>query len=156
MLKCMLLPLAFLLALAGQTPAPDAAPLVTLTGIGVQIYTCGPNDKWVFTAPEAALFRDREQVGTHSAGPQWTWNDGSAVTGKLLTSTPSTDPAKNIPSLELAATAVPGTTGFLAPVTRITRTEAQGGVAPTDGCAAGVRGERLRVPYAATYKLFAR
>lgn len=156
MLKGMLLPLALLLGFVGQTPSPEAPPLVTLTGIGVQIYTCGPADKWVLTAPEATLFREREQVGTHSAGPQWTWNDGSAVTGKVLTTTPSSDPTKNVPLLELSATAVPGATGFLTPVTRITRTDTQGGVAPADGCGPGVRGERLRVPYAATYKMFAR
>ncbi len=151
-----MLPLALLLGWVEQTPAPEPAPLVTLTGIGVQIYSCGPADKWVLSAPEANLFREREQVGTHSAGPRWTWKDGSAVTGTLVSSTPSTDPVNNIPSLELTATAVPGTRGFLSPVTRITRTETQGGVAPAEGCSAQVRGETLRVPYVATYRLFAR
>ncbi len=151
----MLLPLMLLLGIAGQTtPAPE--PLVTLTGIGLQIYTCGADGKWAFTAPEATLYRERERVGSHGAGPQWTWNDGSAVTGKVLSSTPSSDPTKNIPSLELAATPVEGTSGFLSPVTRIMRTETQGGVAPADGCTAQVRGETLRVPYAATYRFFTR
>lgn len=152
----MLLPLTLFFAFAAQAGPSDSAPLVTLTGIGVQIYTCGADSKWAFTAPEAALFREREQVGTHGAGPRWTWNDGSAVTGKVVTSTPSSDPTKNIPALELAVTPVAGTSGFLSPVTRITRTETQGGVAPPDGCGPGVRGETLRVPYAATYKMYAR
>ena len=29
-----------------------------------------------------------EAVGTHSAGPTWRWKDGSAITGKLLISSP--------------------------------------------------------------------
>ena len=155
-----MLPFALLFGLvqtSGTAPSTDPAPLAKLIGIGVQIYTCGPNDKWIFQAPEANLFQDRTQVGTHGAGPRWTWTtDGSALTGKLVTSTPAADPVHNIPSLELTATAVPGTSGTLTPVTRITRTETQGGVAPAEGCTAPVRGETLRVPYAATYTFYPR
>ena len=131
-----------------------ASPIATATGSGVQIYTCGDSGKLTLTAPEAALYVDRDRVGEHSAGPRWTWMDGSAITGKVLKSTPSSDPGKNIPWLELQATAVPGTNGVLTPVTRVTRTTTQGGVAPSTSC--GTPGTTLRVPYTATYTFIAR
>ncbi len=134
--------------------AQDAAkPVVTAIGVGVQIYTCGDGGKLILTGPEATLYVDKEKVGEHSVGPRWTWTDGSAVTGKVVKSTPSTEPQKNIPSLELEATPVAGApTGVLSGVTRVTRTETQGGVVANSACE--VKGETLRVPYAATYSFF--
>ncbi len=128
-------------------------PVATAIGIGVQIYTCGDGGRLILTAPEATLYVERNKVGEHSAGPRWTWMDGSAVTGKVVKSTPSSAPEKNISWLELEATAVPGaSTGVLSGVTRVTRTETQGGVVANSACE--VKGETLRVPYAATYRFF--
>lgn len=138
-----------------QTAPAAAAPVAAVTGRGVQIYACGGEDKWVFVAPEAVLLRDGAEVGTHGAGPLWQWKDGSAVTGKVVTTTPAEDPARNIPSLELAATSA-GSDGVLAPVTRVSRTETEGGVAPAGGCDAAHRGNTLRVPYTATYRFWVR
>ena len=149
-----MLPVSLLLAFLVQSaPAPQPS-LATVIGVGVQIYTCGADGRWTFTAPEATLYQDKSEIGKHDAGPRWTWSDGSAVTGKLVTSTPASEPSKNIPSLELTATPVPGTSGFLSAATRITRTETQGGVAPAEGCDGRLRGEIIRVPYAATYTFF--
>ena len=129
--------------------------MATAIGIGVQMYTCGEGGKLVLTGPEATLYVERDKVGEHSAGPRWTWMDGSAVTGKVVKSTPSPEPEKNIPWLEMEATAVPGASaGVLSPVTRVTRTETQGGVVANTACE--VKGETLRVPYAATYTFFAK
>lgn len=156
MLNCMMIAaIALLFALTQATPATDQ-PLARVIGHGVQIYTCGDGDKWVFLAPEATLLQNGAQVGTHGAGPRWTWKDGSAVTGKVVSTTPSADPAKNIPALELTATPVAGTNGFLSHVIRVSRTAAEAGVAPPEGCNAATRGERLRVPYAATYSFWTR
>ena len=105
--------------------------------------------KWIFLEPEATLRQDGAEVGTHSAGPRWTWKDGSAISGKVTATSPSANPSKNIPSLELAAAPVVGTSGFLTTATRVSRTETQGGVAPPGGCDAQVRGEKLRVSQAA-------
>ncbi len=137
----------------GAAAQEVARPGTTAIGIGVQIYTCGEGGKLLLTGPEATLYVGRDKVGEHSAGPQWTWMDGSAVTGKVVKSTPSSEPEKNVPWLELTATAVPGaSSGVLSGVTRVTRTETQGGVVANSACE--VKGETLRVPYAATYMFF--
>ncbi len=130
-----------------------AKPVVTAIGVGVQIYTCGEGGKLILTGPEATLYVDKAKVGEHGEGPRWTWMDGSAVMGKVVKSTPSSEPEKNIPSLELEVTPVAGASaGVLAAVTRVTRTETQGGVVANTACE--VKGETLRVPYAATYTFF--
>ena len=69
-------------------------PVATAIGIGVQIYTCGDGGKLILTAPEATLYVERNKVGEHGAGPRWTWMDGSAVTGKVVKSTPSSAPER--------------------------------------------------------------
>src|SRR5258706_16486083 len=69
-------------------PPPSQHPILTVTGKGVQIYTCqqsvaGP--QWVLQAPEATLIdASGNPVGTHGAGPIWKSNDGSTVKGELL------------------------------------------------------------------------
>ena len=137
-----------------QSPASLGSPTWTATGKGVQIYTCGTGGTWVFTAPEATLYSNGKIVGTHSAGPRWTWSDGSALTGNVVSSIPSPEPRKNIPSLVLRTTSVPGTNGVLSPIVQVRRTDTQGGVAPSSGCDAAHLGATERVPYTATYSFY--
>ncbi len=149
----------FLLPLAMPVPqaaAPVSAPTLTAMGKGVQIYTCGASGKWVFTAPEATLYSGGKVVGTHGAGPRWTWSDGSAITGTVASTTPSPEPGKNIPSLVLTTAPVPGTEGVLRPIVRVQRTDTAGGVAPAGGCDAAHLGATVRVPYTATYSFYSR
>jgi len=153
-----LLALASLLQAAEGTPSPTNAHLrYTTQGRGVQIYRCTAQAgtfQWTFEAPEATLTdtASNKQVGTHSAGPTWTWNDHSAVTGKLLQKTPSPDP-NSIPWLLLEAQST-GSRGALSDIKFVRRSNTKGGNAPTSGCDAQHQNATTRVPYEATYTFY--
>jgi hypothetical protein len=164
----MLHTLALLALLASpQTPdatLPPAAAHVryTLIGHGVQIYQCTASSdaadaafQWTLQGPEALLYDPvaKQQVGTHTAGPTWTWNDGSAITGKVLQKQPSADPAA-IPWLLLEAHTSGDKTGALTGIVFVRRSDTQAGAAPATGCDAQHRDNVLRVPYQATYTFY--
>jgi hypothetical protein len=140
-------------------PAASAQTRLTVDGLGVQIYRCIPQPggafQWIFEAPEAKLL-DRsthEQVGTHSAGPTWTWNDGSAITGKVIQKKTSSDPAA-IPWLLLETQPTGEIKGILSSITLVRRSETQAGAAPSYGCDAERANTLIRVPYAAVYTFY--
>jgi hypothetical protein len=130
------------------------SPAYTVMGKGYQIYVCNDQGSWMFQAPEATLYLNGAEVGQHGKGPTWTWKDGSAITGKMLTTTPAPSPTEDIPWLSLEATPVAGKTGALSEIVLVKRTETHGGVAPTTGCDAGHKGAVTKVPYTATYSLW--
>jgi hypothetical protein len=154
-----------LLALAAlpQTPDPTLPPAnahvrFTVAGHGVQNYNCSAVNggfQWVFEEPVAGLFdpATRQQVGTHSAGPTWTWSDGSAIVGKVLQTTPSIDPG-SIPWLLLETHSTGTVTGALTGVTFVRRSDTQAGKAPAAGCDANNVNVVLHVPYQATYTFY--
>lgn len=142
------------------TLPPSDAPLVaTVEGRGFQIYECqawnSGGGQWVFRRPEATLYRPGTQtrVGVHSAGPTWTWADGSAITGKVVASTPSPD-SSSVPSLLLQAYPQGVRQGELANVLWVRRSEAHGGAAPSQGCDSAHGGAMARMPYSATYSFY--
>jgi hypothetical protein len=160
----MLTPLTLLaLALASQTTDPTLPPssaraAYTVEGRGVQIYRCTKQDSaftWVFQSPEATLFdpATHHQTGTHSAGPTWTWKDGSAITGKVLEKSPSPDPG-SIPWLLLSATPSGATNGALSTITLVRRSNTHGGNAPITGCDAQHDDDAFRARYTATYTFY--
>src|SRR6267154_4674215 len=118
------------------TPPPPQRPILTVTGKGVQIYTCqqsaaGP--QWAFQAPEATLIdASGNPIGTHGAGPIWKSNDGSTVKGELLQKSPSPE-GTSIPWLLLKATS-PSGSGIMTRVEYIRRSDTHGGASPTTGC----------------------
>ncbi len=137
-------------------PPTGAKALRTLIGVGVQIYTCkdqagGP--AWTFVAPEAKLFDNATEVGTHSAGPTWTLKDGSQVKGQVIATKPSPD-ADAVPWLLLKSAETSGT-GAFSQVSYIRRSNTSGGKAHTTGCDATHLGATDRVPYKATYTFYA-
>jgi hypothetical protein len=159
----MFLPLVlFALIASPQTADPTLPPAnahvkATVVGLGVQMYQCTPQDgsyQWTLEMPEATLFdpATHQPVGTHGAGPAWTWNDGSAITGKVLQKRPSDDPA-NVPWLLLETHSTGAATGMLADVTLVRRSDTQAGV-PPEGCDAVHQNNVVRVPYQATYTFY--
>jgi hypothetical protein len=163
-----MLPSIALLALIAlpQTPDPTLPPAnahvkLTAVGLGVQVYRCAAavdapaNFQWTYESPEATLFdpTTHQPTGTHSAGPTWTWKDGSAVEGKVLQKRPS-DLAGSVPWLLLQTHSVGSTTGELAGVTLVRRSDTQAGAAPATGCDATHQNNMLRVPYQATYTFY--
>ncbi|HTH52492.1 MAG TPA: DUF3455 domain-containing protein [Edaphobacter sp.] len=155
--------LLFALSFAPQTTDPTLPPssahvVYTVEGRGVQIYRCTEQDSaftWIFQSPEASLFdpSTHRQTGTHTAGPTWTWKDGSAITGKVLQKFPSHDPL-SIPWLLLSTTPSGATNGALSTVTLVRRSDTHGGNAPATGCDAQHKGSSSRVPYTATYTFY--
>jgi hypothetical protein len=145
---------------ADTTPPASAQASLVAVGHGVQIYKCTTTTtdssklQWVLQGPEADLFdmATKQPVGTHTAGPTWTWHDGSAVTGKMLATQPSPDPG-SIPWL-LLETHSSGTPGALASIKYVRRSDTQAGAAPAGGCDAQHQDNTLRVPYQATYTFY--
>jgi len=137
-------------------PPPSQQSILTVTGKGVQIYSCqqaaaGP--QWVFQAPEATLIdASGKSVGTHGAGPIWRSKDGSSVKGELLQKSAAPQ-ATAIPWLLLKAAGVSGS-GVMAKVEFIRRSDTQGGVAPATGCDSQHLTAVSRVPYTATYTFY--
>jgi hypothetical protein len=138
------------------TPPPSQHSILTVTGKGVQIYTCqqsatGP--QWVFQAPEATLIdASGNPAGTHGGGPIWKSNDGSTVKGELLQKSASPEPT-SIPWLLLKAVN-PSGSGIMTRVEYIRRSDTHGGVSPTTGCDAQHLNAVSRVPYTATYTFY--
>ena len=147
------------LSLAGQdvTVPPGASILRSVEGRGVQIYRCtrqADQMHWVFEAPEATLFESGSTVvGSHGAGPAWTWKDGSSIAGTIAQKAPAPD-AGNIPWLLLSARPRPNAPGVLTSVRWVRRFDTQGGVAPQTGCDADHERALIRVPYSATYTFY--
>jgi hypothetical protein len=137
-------------------PPPSQHPILTVTGKGVQIYTCqqsaaGP--QWVLQAPEATLIdASGNPVGTHGAGPIWKSNDGSTVKGELLQKSASPE-ATSIPWLLLKAIS-PSGSGIMTRVEYIRRSDTHGGTSPTTGCDAQHPSAVSRVAYTATYTFY--
>ena len=162
MLLPIILTLAFLPQPADNTIPPAPATVrYTTVGNGVQIYRCTgtsapapPAFQWVFQSPEATLVDPStgKDLAKHSAGPTWTWTDGSAITGKLLQKHPAANPA-DIPWLLLEAHSI-GQAGALSDIAFVRRSNTQAGQAPTDGCDAAHLDNVIRVPYQATYTFY--
>ena len=70
-----------------RTYAPDSRLYLVLHAIGVQKYTCQASGTWLFTDPEATLYKTTgasKPVGTHflnfsTERPVWQWKGGSSV-----------------------------------------------------------------------------
>jgi len=135
-------------------PPAGSRLLLTVTGVGVQIYGCGESG-WALTGPEADLLDSMgRKVGTHFKGPAWKLADGSEVHAKPSASHPAPD-AGAVAWLLLAATDHLGA-GTLSSVDYITRTDTKGGAAPATGCDAAHRGAEERVRYSAVYRFYGR
>jgi hypothetical protein len=125
-----------------QAPAGQHA-ILTAAGKGVQIYACQAQ-QWVFVAPEAKLFdQTGNELGTHSAGPLWKFNDGRTIKGQVIAKSDAPD-AANIPWLLLKADG--------GGIEYIRRSDTRGGVAPATRCEAG---RTEKIPYSATYTFYA-
>jgi hypothetical protein len=131
---------------------------------GAQIYTCtasgdagadagGASYAWVLKAPDAKLYdANGVQVGTHGAGPSWTYGDGSVATGVKVIELPS--PLSDaIPWLLLRVSSTAGS-GIFSDISYVQRLSTTGGRAPATGCDATTVGVETRVAYTAEYYLY--
>lgn len=133
-------------------PAADQHLAFVLSASGVQKYTCaatGTGFAWTLVAPDADLFSNDCQVGTHYAGPTWEYRDGSTVVAARVAG--ATPEPTAIPWLLLTAASHGGEDGRMTDVTSIQRLSTTGGLAPATGCDANHVGATADVPYAADY-----
>jgi hypothetical protein len=154
-------------SIAGCASAPPATPvqlhvpageslIKQLHATGVQIYECAPAKsdpsqyEWAFRGPEAKLLTSRgSAAGKHYAGPTWESNDGSAVVGEVIASSPSPQPG-SIAWLLLRAKGTAGN-GVFTHVRFIQRLNTVGGSAPAQACRKEQAGQQLRAAYSADY-----
>jgi hypothetical protein len=118
-----------------QMPPALAAPgdvvIATFHAEGAQIYECKADSEgklsWVFREPIATLLLSGKTVGRHYAGPTWELADGSAVTGKAVSSAPGAS-VNDVPWLKLDVVNHRGS-GLLTDVTTVQRINTHGGAA---------------------------
>lgn len=149
-----------------EVPAAIKVPVgqslaTAVSAKGVQIYECRKDkgqDAWVFVAPEAALFNARgTQIGSHGlapngAGVYWQAADGSRAIG-VVKARAEAPQGGAIPWVLLSTTAE-GPQGTFSATKSVQRVNTVGGLAPTGGCTPETLGQRLRVPYTATYQFY--
>jgi aldose 1-epimerase len=146
-----------------QVPAalavpPTATVAAHFRGVGAQVYACvavpGPTAyTWTLQKPDAKLFdRKGAAAGTHGAGPSWTANDGSSVTGKKVADAPAPS-ADAIPWLLIRGEKSAGH-GVFSEVTFVQRVGTAHGKAPATGCEAATKGAEKRVDYSADYYFY--
>ena len=93
-----------------------------------------------------------KKVGKHYGGPSWEYNDGSAVVGEVVASSPSASP-NSIPQLLVRAKATAGK-GLFSSVQFIQRLNTVGGSVPAGGCRKEQAGQQLRAQYSADYLFY--
>jgi hypothetical protein len=139
-----------------RTYAPDSRLFLVVHAIGVQNYTCQANGTWLFTDPEATLYKTTgvpKPIGTHflnfaTGRPVWQLKDGSSVEAARTQMVPGG--AGNIAWLLLqAVVTTAGSDGDrLAGTTWVQRLNTSGGVAPAGTCTPG---GLISVPYSSDY-----
>lgn len=143
-------------ALDPRTYAPESKLFLVVHAAGVQKYTCQSNGTWLFTDPEATLYKTtgvQRPIGSHflnfaSGRPVWQLNDGSSV--EAARTAAADGGTGNIPWLLLHAVVTTEGTGGdrLTGTTWVQRLNTSGGVAPAGTCTPG---DRIRVDYSADY-----
>lgn len=139
-----------------RTYAPDSRLFLVVHATGVQKYTCQAGGTWLFTDPEATLYKTTgvpQPIGTHflnsdTGRPVWEVKDGSSVEAARTVSV-SGGPGNIAWLLLQAVVTTAGSDGDrLTSTTWIQRLNTSGGVAPTGSCTPG---DRIAVPYSADY-----
>jgi hypothetical protein len=138
-----------------RTYMPNSKPFLALNAIGVQKYTCQPSGSWLFTDPEATLYKagDRKPAGAHflnfaTGRPVWQFKDGSSVEAARKAS--ASGGTGHIAWLLLQAiSTTSGSDGDrLSSTTWVQRLNTSGGVAPAGTCTPG---DAAAVPYTTDY-----
>lgn len=146
---------------AGENLIPEAIKVpdgnnayLTAHAKGDQIFHCvlkAGAYSWKWHAPEAKLYGMQKQdlIGSHDAGPSWTYKDGGSITAKAVQKTDAPD--KGSAQWLLLEVIKQQKAGLLAQTSFVQRINTQGGIAPTVGCDANHIGSEKRVGYSADY-----
>ncbi|MCX7068021.1 MAG: DUF3455 domain-containing protein [Methylococcales bacterium] len=153
---CLLLP-AFAIAqtiIPEEIAVPDGnTQVLSLHAKGEQIYQCTSQQSkysWQWQAPKAQLFDSKGHlVGSHAVGPEWTYQDGSRVMGKMIKKV-ELAPDTTVAWLLLEATQHHGN-GVFANISFIQRVKTRGGLPPVTGCDGNHLGLEKSVNYSSDY-----
>lgn len=137
--------------------ADNLQKVLSLHGRGEQIYQCTEQQNdyvWQLQKPNALLFDASGQLaGSHTAGPEWKYKDGSHIKGQLVKKVDVT-PDSAIAWLLLEAIEPQGQ-GLLSNTRFIQRINTQGGLPPDIDCNNNHLGEEKTVSYTADYIFYA-
>lgn len=147
-----------------QTAIPEAIQVpagnhkvLSLHAKGEQIYQCASEKgeySWQLQKPNALLFDASGQLaGSHSAGPEWKYKDGSHIKGHVVEKVDVT-PDSAIAWLLLEAIEPQGE-GVLANARFIQRVNTRGGLPPDSACNSNHLGIEKLVSYSADYIFYA-
>jgi hypothetical protein len=147
-----------------QIAIPDAIQVpegnnrvLSLHAKGDQIYQCSSQKgeySWQLQAPDALLYDASGQlVGSHSAGPEWKYRDGSHIKGQVIKKVDVT-PDSAVAWL-LLETSEPQGKGLLSSASFIQRVNTRGGLPPTLACNSNHLGIEKQVAYSADYIFYA-
>ncbi len=142
-----------------EIPAPaDTVVVREVQAGGAQVYACRQAPAgtygWTLAGPNALLVNaDGTSFGTHSAGPTWTANDGSAIVADGAHPVTVVKRTGAVPAL-LRRVASSSGTGVLTGVRFVRRWDTLGGVAPEGGCDASHADARFAVHYSAIYTFY--
>jgi hypothetical protein len=138
-----------------RTYAPDSKLFLAVHAVGVQKYTCQANGTWLFTDPEATLYKptDGKPIGTHflnfaTGRPVWQLKDGSSVEAARTASVPGGTGSIAWLLLQAVATEDGPDGDQLIRTTWVQRLNTSGGVAPAGTCTPG---DTIAVPYSTDY-----
>jgi Ca2+-binding RTX toxin-like protein len=139
-----------------RTYEPESRLFLVTHATGVQKYTCQANGTWLFTDPEATLYKTTgtpQPIGAHflnfaSGRPVWQLDDGSSVEAARWAAMSAG--TQNIPWLLLRkVVTTSGADGDrLTRTTWVQRLNTSGGVAPGGTCTPG---DTIAVAYSADY-----
>jgi Protein of unknown function (DUF3455) len=139
-----------------RTYAPDSELFLVAHATGIQKYACQANGTWLFTDPEATLYKTAgasKPIGTHflnfaTGRPVWQLDDGSSV--EAARTQTASGGAGNIAwlLLQAALTTVGADGDRLNGTTWVQRLNTSGGTAPTGTCTPG---DLAAVPYTTDY-----
>jgi hypothetical protein len=131
--------------------------VLTLHAKGEQIYQCNEQQNqysWNIKEPNALLFDTSGQLaGSHTAGPEWKYKDGSRIQGQVIKKIDVT-PDSAIPWLLLETTKTINN-GVLAKIRFIQRINTRGGLPPASDCNNNHLGIEKPVTYSADYIFYA-
>jgi hypothetical protein len=139
-----------------RTYAPASSPFLAVHATGVQKYACQANGTWLFTDPEASLYKRADvgkPIGSHylnfaTGRPVWKLQDGSSVEAARKASAPGGTGNIAALLLEKVVTTAGSDGDRLVKTTWVQRLNTSGGVAPSGTCTPG---DTVAVPYSTDY-----
>lgn len=133
-----------------RVPSGHRIVFEAIVTAGTQTYRCAPDGRYVLLGPTAMLRGHEGQYTAHYFGPNWQYQDGSVVVGKVIAKEPR---ANSVDRLLLQVVQHEGRPGLFSDVDYVQRLATTGGVAPPQ--CDPTRDTTLAVAYTAIYQFWA-